>query len=361
MRALMLDRLLVRDFRCLAHADVEPHPRMTLITGRNAQGKTSLLEAVCVLMRLQSPRTSSRSDWMRFGAESCLIEGGWGNCSLRYTQTKSARRLAVNGAVCSRNADFLSSSALVVWMDHADMNLVRGGAEYRRRFLDFAAAQLFPEYLDALRQYDRALRARNFLLKRDASISWRQVDAYAALLDKHARIIRGCRADLLLRMRPWIRESQKKLSGMTEAAEATYAPGYEGDSLEELLLESRDEESRTRQTGIGTHRDDVLLLVNDLDAGKFASEGQQRTLSLSLKLGQARALEQGRGMAPMLLLDDIFGELDPHRRRALLEFLPEESQTIITTTSLNWMDVAAAGAAVWEIENGGVIPQKSNA
>ncbi len=361
MRALMLDRLLVRDFRCLVHADVEPHPRMTLISGRNAQGKTSLLEAVCVLMRLQSPRTSSRSDWMRFGAESCLIEGAWRKSSLRYTQTKSARRLAVDGAVCTRNADFLSSSALVVWMDHADMNLVRGGAEHRRRFLDFAAAQLFPEYLDALRQYDRALRARNFLFKRDVSISWRQVDAYAALLDKHARVIRRCRADLLLRMRPWIQEAHMKLSGMSEIADAVYVPGFEGDSLEGLLFESRDEESRTRQTGFGTHRDDVLLSVNELDAGKFASEGQQRTLSLSLKLGQARALEQGRGLAPLLLLDDIFGELDPHRRRALLEFIPEESQTIITTTSLNWMDVAATGAAVWEIENGGVIPQKSNA
>lgn len=152
-----------------------------------------------------------------------------------------------------------------------------------------------------------------------------------------------------------------KLSGMSEIADAVYVPGFEGDSLEGLLFESRDEESRTRQTGFGTHRDDVLLSVNELDAGKFASEGQQRTLSLSLKLGQARALEQGRGLAPLLLLDDIFGELDPHRRRALLEFIPEESQTIITTTSLNWMDVAATGAAVWEIENGGVIPQKSNA
>lgn len=291
---------------------------------------------------------------MRFGAESCLIEGAWGKPSLRYTQTKNARRLAIDGAVCSRNADYLAGTALVVWMDHADMNLVRGGAEHRRRFLDFAAAQLFPEYLDALRQYDRALRARNFLLKRDAIIQWRQVDAYAALLDKHARVIRRCRGDLLQRMQPWIGEAQKKLSGMSESAEATYVPGFEGDNLEEVLIRSRDDESRTRQTGAGTHRDEMLLSVNELDAAKFASEGQQRTLSLSLKLGQARALEQGRGMAPLLLLDDIFGELDPHRRRALLDFLPADSQTMITTTSLDWMDIASAGAAIWEVEEGAV-------
>ncbi len=298
---------------------------------------------------------------MRFEAASCLMEGGWNKNLLRYTQTKSARRLAVNGAVCTRNADYLSSSALVVWMDHADMNLVRGGAEHRRRYLDFAAAQLFPEYLDALRQYDRALRARNFLLKRDANIQWRQVDAYAVLLDKHAHVIRRCRADLLLRMQPWIREAQMKLSGMSEAADAIYVPGFEGESLQELLLKLREDESRTRVTAAGTHRDEIMLKVNELDAGKFASEGQQRTLSLSLKLGQARALEQGRGMAPLLLLDDIFGELDPHRRRALLDFLPEDSQTLITTTSLDWMEITFAGAAVWEVEAGDVIALKNAA
>ena len=352
---LMLNRLMVRDFRCLAHADVEPHPRMTLVAGRNAQGKTSLLEAVCVLMRLQSPRTSSRGEWLCFGAESCLIEGAWRGVSLRYTQTKSARRLAVDGAVCSRNADYLASSSLVVWMDHADMNLVRGGSEHRRRFLDFVAAQLFPEYLDALRQYERALRARNFLLKRDAVIQWRQVDAYAALLDRHARVIRRCRGELLLRLRPLVVEAQRKLSGTGESADAAYVPGFDSESLEEVLLRSRDDESRTRQTAAGTHRDEMMLMVNESEAGKFASEGQQRTLSLALKLAQARALEEGRGIAPLLLLDDIFGELDPHRRRALLDFLPKDSQKVITTTSLDWMGDAFPDAAIWRIEDGKVI------
>src|SRR6185295_14743602 len=110
----MLDRLTVRNFRCFAHAELEPHPQLTFITGRNAQGKTSLLEAACVLMRLQSPRTASRQDWMRFGAESCLIEGLWDKTILRHTQTKSARRLAVDGAVCGRGADYLAATALVV-------------------------------------------------------------------------------------------------------------------------------------------------------------------------------------------------------------------------------------------------------
>ncbi len=350
----MLTRMTVRDFRCLASVEVEPHPRLTFVVGRNAQGKTSLLEAVCVLMRLQSPRTSTRSDWLRFGAESCLIEGVWEQHLLRHAQTKSSRRLAVNGAVCSRAAEYLSASALVVWLDHADMNLARGGAEHRRRHLDFTAAQLFPEYLTALRQYDRALRARNFLLKRDINISWRQVDAHGVIMDKNSAIIVRCRRELVRRIQPWIADAQLKLSGAAEAASAVYAPGFEGDSLLAALENMRDAESRTRQTAVGTHRDDLLLSVGGRDAGAFASEGQQRTLCLALKLAQARVLEEEKGVAPLLLLDDVFGELDPERRQALLDYLPRGSQKIVTTTALHWMTDESSDASILRVEDGNV-------
>ena len=158
----MLNRLLVRDFRCFTLAEFELHPEVTLLVGRNAQGKTSLLEAACVLMRLQSPRTTTRTDFIRFGARACVIEGDWRGQRLRFGQSSTARKLAVDESVSRRSGDYLKSTARVVWMDHADMNLVRGGAEHRRRYLDFAAAQLFPEYLPALRSYERALRSLGY-------------------------------------------------------------------------------------------------------------------------------------------------------------------------------------------------------
>src|SRR6478672_12019622 len=108
----MLTRLLLRNFRCLATVEVQPHPQLTFVVGRNAQGKTSLLEAACVLLRLQSPRTSNRGDWLRFGADSCLVEGTWNDVTLRYRQTASARRLAVNGVTSARAADYLAASGL---------------------------------------------------------------------------------------------------------------------------------------------------------------------------------------------------------------------------------------------------------
>jgi DNA replication and repair protein RecF len=350
----MLTRLWLRDFRCFEQVELMPHPRLTIFTGRNAQGKTSLLEALCVLMRLQSPRTSSRGDWLKHQAVACAIEGDWSGRWLRYTQTAAARRLTVDGGVCARQGEYLAATARVVWMDREDMNLVRGGAEHRRRWLDFAAAQLFPDYLPALRHYERALRARNFLLKRDASIAWRQVESYDVLLDQYGRVIRRGRAELLRRMQPWITEMQNRLGGDTELAEAHDTPGYSGDDLLAVLRAQRDSEARTRQTSFGTHRDDVSLHINHQPASSFASEGQQRTLSLSMKLAQARVLEEGRGEAPLLLLDDIFGELDVKRRHALFDHLPSKSQKLITTTALEWKKDGFPDAEIWRVADGRV-------
>ncbi|HRJ09335.1 MAG TPA: AAA family ATPase, partial [Prosthecobacter sp.] len=198
----MLTELFLRDFRCFTECRLEPHPGLTLLVGRNAQGKTSLLEAACVLLRLQSPRTSARGDLIRLGASTCLVEGVLGGLRLRCAQNTTARRLAVDGAVCGRSGDYLEQSGRVVWMDHRDMNLLRGGGEHRRRFLDFAASQLYPDYLKALRGYERALRGRNHVLKKDAVISWRQADAFARVMAGFAGTLVERRAQLVAALRP---------------------------------------------------------------------------------------------------------------------------------------------------------------
>ncbi len=350
----MLSRLFLRDYRCFATATLALHPRVNIFYGRNAQGKTSLLEAVCVLMRLQSPRTSTKSEWIRFEASTSLIEGTVNDVDLRYAQNATVRRLAVSGAVCTRSDEYLKNTALIVWLDHADMNLVRGGAEHRRRFLDFAAAQMFPEYRDALKAYERSLRSRNYLLKRDDVIPWKQVDAYAVLLQKHGSVLRRCREALLTALEPHVVAVQQHLSGNTEVAALSYARGYEGDDLAAVLHERRAEEERSRSTVAGPHRDDVTLEINARAASAFASEGQQRTLCLALKIAQARVLKEARGQAPLLLMDDIFGELDKARRQAVLTALPPESQIFITTTFLDWMEQTTLNGHCYEVSNGAV-------
>lgn len=346
----MLRQLSVRNFRCFTEACIELHPQSTLLIGRNAQGKTSLIEAACVLLRLQSPRTTSKSDFIRFGEKTCVVEGVTDEHKLRFAANQATRRLAVDNAVCGQSAEYLASSGLVVWMDHSDMNLLRGGAENRRRFLDFAGSQIFPEYLAALRAYERALRSRNYVLKRDATINWRQADAYAQVMDGFARTIANRRAELMTALLPEITAMHETLSGGENAA-ALYLPNLEDASLFERLAAMRSDEERSRSTAAGIHRDDVGLTIHDRDATCFASEGQQRTLALSLKLAQARVIEHIKGAAPLLLIDDIFGELDKSRRRAVLNNLPAGSQRMITTTHLDWAEDGVEGF-VYEISAG---------
>lgn len=332
----MLANLLLRDFRCFQECRVELHPETTVFTGRNAQGKTSLMEAACVLLRLQSPRTSNKAELIRLGGKTMLVEGALEGRLRRCAQSTTARRLAVDGAVCGRAADYLETSGRVVWMDHRDMNLLRGGAEHRRRYLDFAASQLYPDYLKALRGYERALRGRNYVLKRDAVVAWRQADAFGRVMSDFAVVLRTRRASLVAALAPHVAQSHSSLSGGAETLLLQEEPGHAGLNLAEELEARRDEENRTRQTAAGPHRDDLAVLLNGLDARTYASEGQQRSAALALKIAQARVLEESVGKPPLLLLDDVFGELDAHRRRALLRLLPAGAQKIITTTTLDW-------------------------
>lgn len=349
----MLSELFVRDFRCFAEAKVELHPETTLLVGRNAQGKTSLIEAACVLMRLQSPRTTNRAELVRFGASTCLVEAAWHGKRMRYAQSPTTRRLALDGTTCGKSADYLAASGVVVWMDHRDMNLLRGGAEHRRRFLDFAASQMFPDYLHALRGYERALRGRNFVLKRDAVISWKQADAFARVMDGFAQVIWQRRAELCDALGPQVATAHASLSEGTETVRITLeCTRLDASSLFEALALKREEEARSRSTAVGPHRDDIAMFLNDRDASTFASEGQQRSFALSMKIAQAHVLEAASGSAPLMLIDDVFGELDGQRRRALLKLLPVGTQKLITTTHLEWAGAEGLDCAVYQVASG---------
>ncbi|MEX2579185.1 MAG: DNA replication and repair protein RecF [Verrucomicrobiales bacterium] len=353
-----LRSLNLNHFRCFESLRLELPPGIVLFHGDNAQGKSSILEAACVLLRLQSPRTPALADCIRFSENAFAVGARLESpdpVELRLQYRASGRRLLVDGENQRRASDYLRHSSLVVWMANDDLALVRGGSESRRRYLDFMASQLFPAYRPALKAYDRALRSRNFLLKRDASPKWPEIDAYTRLLHDHGRIVTDCRRELIRSLEPHAAAAQADISGSGEALALAYenASGPD-DDLARTLADRRDEELRRRQTLAGPHRDDLVLEVDGKPAGKFASEGQQRTVALALKLGQTRLFVDRRDQPPILLVDDVFGELDPARRNALMAAWPEDSQKLITTTHLNWMDERFAGAKRMEVTGGTV-------
>ncbi len=329
----MLTALSLRHFRCFETLACEFAPGMNVFVGANAQGKTSLLEAVCVLARLQSPRTIRLGDAVQHGRRGFVVDGYVDERHMQFYYAPERKKLALDSVTQAGTADYLEVTR-VVWFGNADIDLVRGTADLRRRFLDFLGAQVLAPYRQTLRAYERALRSRNRLLKAPRP-DWREIGAFDGPLIEHGNALTEMRARLLRDLEPHAAEAQGAIGGGAEALVLNYARGA-GEDFAAALETGREMDARLRQTGTGPHRDDIELLL-DGRPSQFASEGQQRSMAIALKLGQARLLEAGTGHPPLLLMDDIFGELDLRRRNALLQHLPAGSQRLVTTTHLDWL------------------------
>lgn len=351
-----LARLSLREFRCFGALDYEPGPDLSFITGPNARGKTSILEAACMLLRLRSPRTSVTAEMVRFGGNAFALEGWAGSrvekTRLSLTCTPPSRILKLDGVTQSATADYLSQGR-IVWFGSEDLQLVNGSAERRRKLLDSAGLQLGEDaksYALDLKAYDRALRSRNLLLREGKPRS--QVEAYDMPLCEAGERILEARRGLVGELAPLAARACASISG--EQLDLTYSPGSPIPMIEALAA-SRSEEIRLRQTRIGPQRDDVILALGGIPAGSFASEGQRRTLALALKLAVAALLTRTNGVSPLLLMDDIFGELDPARRASLLAGMPQGAQALLTTADLAGIAVPA-GAMVHRLEERGIVP-----
>ncbi len=347
----MLSQIKLRDFRCFEALEVELTPGAQFFTGDNAQGKTSILEAVCVLLRLASPRSSTLAPLVRHDARGFALQGQWATRQLQFYFSPERRKLALDGVEQSGTAEYLRVARLV-YFSNTDLELVRGPADARRRFLDFLGSQIEPLYRANLRAYERALRSRNRLLK-SFPARRREVEAYDTPLLEAGQMLTRLRRSLIEELLPWAVRAQETIRGggtspSVEALTLEYQPGS-GNDFPASLAASREEETRLRQTLVGPHRDDLFLRLGGQVAGVYGSEGQQRTLALALKLAQAGLIEAIWGQPPILLLDDIFGELDPTRRNALLGALPAHAQMLVTTTHLDWLDDAPAGP-VWRFD-----------
>lgn len=350
---LMLSSLRLRNFRCFSALNCPLSAGTTLFIGENAQGKTSVLEAVCMLLRLQSPRTSKPSELVKFESTEFGIAGTWCEHELKHTLTSGVRQIFLDGDEVKKTAEYFQSSGLVVWMGNGDLDLVGSSGEPRRRYLDFLGTQLFPEYYDALKRYEKALKSRNFLLKRDATPNWKQIDAFTSIMVEYGAVLTQLRERLLAELAPHAANAHRRISGVNEDLGIEYL-NASGEHLGNTLRGKREQEANRRMTLAGPHRDDFVLTIDARPAATYASEGQQRTIALSLKLAQATLLETARQLPPVLLLDDIFGELDPARRNALLEALPHGSQRLITTTHLNWMNESFQPEALFRVVKGTV-------
>ncbi|MGC6426602.1 MAG: DNA replication/repair protein RecF [Akkermansiaceae bacterium] len=332
----VIESLRVVNFRCFEHAAVTFAAEGHVFVGENAQGKTSLLEAVCLLLRLQSPRARQVRQLIREGAEGFGIAGTSRDHDLQVRGDRKGLSLKCDGDETASRRDYLTASGLVVWMGNDDLDLVRGGGESRRKYLDFLASQIDPEYRDHWMRYRKALAARNRYLK-TRSPKEPEVQAYTRLLIEHGAALVKIRENLCETLTPRAAENHAAVSGKKEELGIVYLDRAKGD-LAAAFAEVEEREMRRGITLAGPHRDDLKLTILGRNAREFGSEGQQRTLALALKLAQGEVLRDRGSREPVYLIDDVFGELDPGRRNALMERFPKDAQKLITTTTVDWWD-----------------------
>ena len=336
MRLLSLE---VENYRNIASASLTPGRELTVICGNNGQGKTNLLEAIWLLTGGKSFRGGKDAELVRRGEPFALLKASTLRAQQEEQETEEPNRVrltvgtpdsprpgrtaSVNGGAVKRAASLAGSFPAVVF-DPGHLSLVKGAPEGRRKFLDAALCQLYPGYLTVYRRYLRALQQKNALLRRSPAGQERPYAEKMALLEVLNR-----RA-YLETLAPLACSNYEELSHGVETLRLRYAAQFEPGGLVQLLRQKMPEELRAGQSLCGPHREDLELLLDGQPAKVYASQGQQRSVVLSLKMAEAAAAASITGEHPVLLLDDVLSELDDGRKQYLLTRM-REKQTFVTS------------------------------
>ena len=335
---MRLNHLWLHDFRNYTDAELALPPGLTVVRGTNGEGKTSLLEGIAYLATLASFRGVPGDALVRDGCTQAVVRGDGERAGrqllIEAEVTPGGRgRVAVNKQRLRRTADLLDALRVSVFSPD-DLELVKGGPSARRHYLDETLVALHPRH-DALRRdVERILRQRTALLRQSGGRLAPDVattlDVWDAKLVTAGEALADARADLVTRLEPALAKAYADLAPERGVITASYDAPWRGEGLAAALAAARTEELRRGVCLVGPHRDDLALRVNALPARTHASQGEQRSLALALRLGAHRLVAEALDEVPILLLDDVFSELDPHRADALLAHLPE-GQAVLTT------------------------------
>ena len=382
-----LTHLRLSNFRNLVDVDLEIPAGVSVYFGGNAQGKTTLVEAVYILAIARSFRAESERELVNFAAaregELAIVEGliedvGAGSRQraivgyrVSQSETPSGPGYRVSKEIRvdrqRRSAGELVGLVHAVLFSALDIDLVQGPPSGRRRFLDILISQADPLYLKSLQRYQQVLRQRNRLLRlrREGRASPEEMEFWDGELVKEGSWLTWRRHEIMSILWPACIRHHRDLSGQGENLELHYRPSVPlsdlqadlADNYRNLLESQAAREAATAATASGPHRDDFDIIVNGMDMGAYASRGQARTLALALRLGEAETLSAVRGRDPMLLLDDALSEMDAHRRQRVLEKASTYPQVLITTTEPEQVSTHfGAGAFYFHVDGGRVSP-----
>ena len=338
---MLVRSLQLVDFRNYAAALLTLDPGTTAIIGDNGQGKTNLAESLAYLATLDSFRGAPPDAMIRSGAESAIVraevchDDGRELLIEAEINRNGRNRVMVNRQRLTRSRELLGVLRVSVFSPD-DLALIKGGPGERRRLMDDTLVALAVKH-DALRlEIDRILKQRNSLLKQAGQRLNEEIsltlDVWDAKLAQSGEQLGHARATLIARLTPMVIEAYEQLAGAATPIELVYEPAWRRTGLLHALRTARPDDVRRQSSTVGPHRDDLDLAINGLPARTHASQGEQRSLALALRLAAHRLIADKVGSPPVLVLDDVLSELDPSRATALLSHLPV-GQVLITTAS----------------------------
>ena len=336
-----IKKLTLKDYRSYSEREFEFSDNVNILVGKNAQGKTNILEAIFFMVIGKSFKTSKEKEVITWGQENAYIKGEfekkYREVELEFFFNKDHKKsIKIDGVSIHKMGELLGS-VNAVFFSPEELKLVKDSPEERRRFMNVVLSQTNKKYFYLLGRYDKVLANRNKLLKSTFDINEIKdtIDIWdRALADLGNKIYKE-RRQFLEELSPFAKKAHEYLSGGKEKIEIVYKSSFEGEDYEQKMLKALaknlEKDFKLGYTTVGVHRDEIDIYLNDVEVKNFGSQGQQRTTALSLKLAELEFIKNRVGEYPLLLLDDVFSELDTDRRKKLLNFT-SKTQTLITCT-----------------------------
>ena len=349
---MIIKNIQIRNFRNLSRVDFCPRANINILLGENGQGKTNFLEAICTAATGNSFRTASNTDMIQYEKEEMKIylkyirEEREAEAYFSYNERGNKEYRINTVKVNKKNTDRLN----VVLFTPEDLYIVKGNPKRRRKYLDFLMKQISPEYLYHLERYYEILKKRNLTLKKENNDKIYSAVSQNIFIDLAAVII-FFRINIINLIDTLAAAIHQRISGENDSIKIRYALSFPvqsdkisievlKESLGKRLEEIKNKEIYKRTTLVGPHLDDIHIYHHKRSAKKFSSQGQQRNISIALKLAEIEIYEKIKGEYPVLLMDEVLAELDDERKKMLLEYLKSSVfQTFITAVDIKELEL----------------------
>ena len=358
---MKITNIVLSNFRCFTFLELQMGQNINILCGSNASGKTSVLEAIHYLVTTRSNKTSDFRDSINRKCEQSLVKGVFKTKNTEKTAfvliSKYLKKFGQNGVEIKKATDYFGFSKIVSF-NNDDLTVPVGNPSSRRKMFDFMMCQLNDTFLKKLSLYKKMIKEKNSLLKK-VNVFGEKEEILLNILNNEiyelSQYISKCRIDFINEINLKLKKIYKRFNHGSEEVEIEYKQSFPYGATLEDYLSYNDKELLEKTSVVGSHRDDYVFMIDGINSSKHASQGQIKSMMVLLKIVYAIVVKEKTGVNPVVLLDDVFGELDKNRQNSVLEILDSDTQVLITTPSISEInDEILRKANIIYLEKGGI-------